>query len=186
MTDPHIQLIKACIKKDKQAQSKLYELCFGYLYPVCLRYATCEDDAKEYLNLGFYKILKNLKKLHKRESFLPWSKRVMINSILDELKKKKRYQNHVQLSDIAQLETASGTIQFDENLGAQEIYLAIRSLPPQTASVFNLHAIDGYKHKEIAQMLGISEGTVKWHYSDARKRLQKLLAKKGYPEKMAS
>ncbi|MEO1589467.1 MAG: RNA polymerase subunit sigma-70, partial [Bacteroidota bacterium] len=65
MTNPHSQLIKACIKKDKQAQSNLYELCFGYLYPVCLRYATCEDDAKEYLNLGFYKILKNLKKLHK-------------------------------------------------------------------------------------------------------------------------
>ncbi|MEL6134619.1 MAG: RNA polymerase sigma factor [Bacteroidota bacterium] len=124
--------------------------------------------------------------MDKLSSFQPWCKRVMINTILDELKKKKRYQYHVQLSDVVQLENASEEVRFDENLGAQEIYLAIRSLPPQTASVFNLHAIDGYKHKEIAQMLGISEGTVKWHYSDARKRLQKLLSKKGYPEKVAS
>ena len=169
-------LLKQCMQKDQRAQSKLFELCFGFLMPICLRYAKCEDDAHEYLNLGFYKILRNLKKRPPEAPFIAWARRVQINAILDELRKDKRYRDRIQVGDHQTLPEKNLTIDYDSlPLEAEDIHRMIRSLPPTTATVFNLYAIDGYKHREIAKMLKIPEGSSKWHYSEARKRLQKMI-----------
>ncbi|MEO0468145.1 MAG: RNA polymerase sigma factor [Bacteroidota bacterium] len=169
-------LLQQCLQKDQRAQSKLFELCFGFLMPICLRYANCRDDAQSYLNLGFYKILRNLKKLPPDAPFIAWARRVQINAILDELRKDKRYRERIQVSDHQQIPEKHQTIDYDMlTLEAEDIHQMIRSLPPTTATVFNLYAIDGYKHREIAKMLKIPEGSSKWHYSEAKKRLQKMI-----------
>lgn len=175
-------LLKRCQKRDQRAQSELYRLCFEFLMPICYRYAGNDDDAMEFLNMGFYKVMANLKKYSPKVPFEAWCKRVVINTILDELRKKKRYRKHVSSSDeLLNFQTNEPMIdpEIDQETSADEIYEDIRGLPRTTASVFNLYAIDGYKHKEIAKKLGISEGTSKWHYSEAKKALRaKILSRR--------
>jgi len=172
------ELIRSCIKKDRKAQSELYKTCYGFLMPVCMRYASCEDDAMSYLNLGFYKILSNLKKYKSHIPFQAWAKRVVINATIDEMRRNKRYKAHEEMNgnDIFR-ESESLKIYDEEAISSEDVYLLIQQLPPMTGSVFNLYALDGYKHREIAKMLKIKEGTSKWHYAEAKKRLKGLIEK---------
>ncbi|MEO0897191.1 MAG: RNA polymerase sigma factor [Bacteroidota bacterium] len=176
MTQVTLKLLRACRKKDRRAQSMLYEHCFGFLMPVAMRYANCEDDARAYLNMGFYKILKKLDQLKDINAFQGWAKRVLITTILDQLRKEKRYTDKVLHTEDSQGEEIPDAWLNESDIDAEEIYAAIRSLPPMTASVFNMYAIDGYKQKEIAELLKIQLGTVKWHYAEARKRLKARLS----------
>lgn len=172
------ELIRRCIKKDRKAQSELYKACYGFLMPVCMRYASCEDDAMSYLNLGFYKMLANLKKYKSHTPFQAWAKRVVINATIDEMRRNKRYKSHEEVKgDGLFQESDSVTIYHEEAISSEDVYLLIQQLPPMTGSVFNLYALDGYKHKEIAKMLKIKEGTSKWHYAEAKKRLKELIEK---------
>lgn len=142
----------------------------------CLRYTHNEDDAHAYLNLAFYKILTKLDTFKVDLSFKAWIKRVLINSILDEIKKDKRYRQHVVAGEEVTVKENHQEVLFEsEAVSAEEIYAYIRSLPPMTATVFNLYALDGYKHKEIGAKLGMSENTSKWHYHEAKKKLQILV-----------
>ncbi len=139
-----------------------------------MRYASSEDDARDYMNVGFFKILTNLKKYNPKAPFIAWSKRVMINATIDEMRRHKRYKSHVMVG--SELPPEPTPIIFSEKeISADDIYRYIQSLPPMTASVFNLFAIDGYKHREIAKLLKISEGTSKWHYSRAKERLRSII-----------
>jgi len=169
-------LIRRCIKKDRKAQSELYKACYGFLMPVCMRYASCEDDAMSYLNLGFYKILNNLKKYKSHTPFVAWAKRVVINTTIDEMRRNKRYKTHEEVKG-EHVPEVNGRVSIynEEAISSEDVYLLIQQLPPMTASVFNLYALDGYKHKEIAKMLKIKEGTSKWHYAEAKKRLKVLI-----------
>ena len=181
---PHIDttVLRRCQKGDQRAQGELYRLCFGFLMPICYRYAGSEDDPMEFLNVGFYKVLTNLEKRNPKVPFEAWCKRVVINAILDELRKKKRYRAHISSPDVlrdAPVEEPRIGAEIDQETSAEEIMEDIRHLPTTTGNVFNLFAIDGYKHREIAEMLGISEGTSKWHYAEARKRLKaRILARR--------
>lgn len=147
------------------------------LMPVCMRYCKNEEEAREYLNLGFYKILTQLKKYPEHVPFEAWSKRVLINLIIDELRKKKTYRKHVEVLEDKTVGEEGGYNFEQPEISAEEIYGFIRSLPPKTAAVFNLYALDGYTHKEVAGLLKIGEGTSKWHYSEARKQLKAMIEK---------
>lgn len=176
MTGVTKELLHRCSKGDRQAQSKLYETCFGYLMSTCLRYTHNEDDAHAYLNLAFFKILTKLNTYKVDHSFKAWIKTILINSILDEIKKNKRYRQHVVPGEDHTVPQASSPMLFDSDaVSAEEIYGFIRELPAMTATVFNLYAMDGYKHREIGEKLGMSENTSKWHYHEAKKRLQKMV-----------
>ena len=176
MTGITPDLLNRCKKGDRKAQSTLYECCFGFLMSTCLRYTRNEDDAHSYLNLAFYKILTKLDSFKIDLSFQAWSKKVLINSILDEIRKDKRYRQHVSLEEESSMSSQGNPVLFEtEAVSAEEIYAYIRSLPPMTATVFNLYAIDGYKHKEIGKQLGMSDNTSKWHYHEARRKLQMMV-----------
>ena len=145
-----------------------------------MRYASSKEDAKEFLNIGFYKILTKLNQHKLDNSFLAWIKRIMINSIIDEMRKNKRYKDHVALIEATELQWKVESSQnwFDSAaISKEEIYLYISELPPLTGSVFNLFAIDGYKHKEISEKLGISLSASKWHYVSAKEKLQSRILK---------
>jgi RNA polymerase sigma-70 factor (ECF subfamily) len=143
-----------------------------------MRYASCEDDAMSYLNLGFYKMLNNLKKYKSHTPFVAWAKRVVINATIDEMRRNKRYKTYEEVKGVGMPEVNGVlTIYDDGAISSEDVYLLIQQLPPMTASVFNLYALDGYKHQEIAKMLKIKEGTSKWHYAEAKKRLRDLIEK---------
>lgn len=176
--NPDPRLLTACQQDDRRAQSELYRNCFPVLMAVCLRYASNRDDAVAALNLGFLKILKNLHTWRVQVPFEAWIRRIMINTMIDEYRKQQRYAAQMQVRDMEDL-PESGAIDFNEadrRLAAADIEALVQTLPPMSRQVFNLFAIDGYSHKEIAALLGISEGTSKWHVNAARQQLKRLLA----------
>jgi RNA polymerase sigma factor (sigma-70 family) len=179
------QLITACINGERRAEYELYKVCFSYLMSICIRYTRNEDKAREVLNIGFYRILSNLDKYSASQPFKPWARKVIINTLINEFKKEKTHHDNIQYveeyfdnSDYSSMNSALGKI------NADQIYGFIAALPPASQQVFNLYFIDGYKHREIAEMLEISEGTSKWHLNSAREKLKEMLKKIDQPVKI--
>jgi RNA polymerase sigma factor (sigma-70 family) len=171
-------LIKKCLKKDRKAQNELYKQCYGALIAVCWRYADTEEQAVEYLNSGFIKILFNLKKYKTKVPFELWARKVMINSIIDEYRKQKKHREHYKATEDAEfsrMEVVENRLSDQQEDMLELIKNKVKLLPPVTSKVFNLYAIDGYKHHEIASLLKISEGTSQWHYSIAKKRIREMI-----------
>lgn len=186
MTDR--KLLRDASKGDSRAQYRLYRWCFPILMSVCSRYRNVEADAVAMLNEGFLKIVTNLDKYREEQPFEAWIKRIMINTLIDDFRKNRQVKELVEYHDFAEHdnhEQLTNLNTADLRFDAAELEAMIHSLPPMSRKVFNLYAIDGYSHKEVAAMLGISEGTSKWHLSFARKRLREMLKleseKKGNP-----
>lgn len=171
-------LIKKCLKKDRRAQNDLHERCYNVLIPVCWRYATSRDQAVEYFNQGFLKIITNLDKYKTKVPFELWCRRVMINSIIDDYRKGKQYKENIELKareEMARMQPSEPVLSESQEEMLDLIKTKMRFLPPVTSKVFNLYAIDGYKHHEIASLLNISEGTSMWHYSVAKKKIRQMI-----------
>jgi RNA polymerase sigma factor (sigma-70 family) len=177
-------LIDNCINNERKAQHELYQLTYGYLMSICIRYTRNEDKAKEVLNMGYFKILSNINKYNPEVPFKAWIRRVMINVLINEYKKEK-----IHYDNIHYIESYYETNKYAEineaitKSNAEQIYLFIAQLPPASQQVFNLYFIDGFKHKEIGEMLNISEGTSKWHLNSAREKLKEMLLKNELIEK---
>jgi RNA polymerase sigma factor (sigma-70 family) len=171
-------LIKQCINGDRRSQNELYKCCYSMLISVCWRYATSKDEAVEYMNLGFVKILTNLAKRQESVPFESWCRRIMINTMIDEYRKTRNYSKHVKIVEHERLPAGAETADLSDL--QMDLVDLIRSkvpmLPPMTAKVFNLYAIDGYKHQEIAELLAISEGTSMWHFSEAKRRIREMIS----------
>lgn len=170
-------LIKSCLKQDKKAQFLLYKNCYGFLMGICLRYYNNQDDAKAALNTGFLKILTKLDSYKTNIPFGLWIRRIMINTIIDEFRKNKNLIANVEFRDAEDYEMVDH-LDFNEaekKLSVEQLEGFIKQLPNVTAKVFNLYAIDGYSHKEIADLLGMSDGTSKWHLSTARQKLKEMI-----------
>tara|TARA_B100000965_G_C19330534_1_gene642825 strand:+ start:202 stop:759 length:558 start_codon:yes stop_codon:yes gene_type:complete len=167
-------LIKACLAKKRAAQNQLYKELFSYLMNICIRYKNDYDTAGASLNCIFLKILDNLDKFREEDSFIPWIKRIAVNHLIDEYRKEKREKEKLSyLEEVSNNESKSSSIHEAEAMMDSEYLLTmIRELPQMTAKVFNLYAIDGYKHREIGELLQMSENTSKWHLSEARKQLK--------------
>ena len=166
-------IVKGCIDNNRKAQERLYKLFYIALGAICMRYTKNEQDAIEVLNDGFLKIFKNIQHYDERKGALyTWMSRIVTNCCIDFLRKQQDvYFNPVeQHSEDIHLDNSAL-----QNIDAQELLALIRQLPPSTQLVFNLHVIEGYPHKEIAVLLGMREGTSKWHVNEARKQLQKKL-----------
>lgn len=170
------ELIQACIKRERKAEYELYKITFSYLMSICIRYTRNQDRAKETLNQGFLKILSNLSKYDTTVPFKPWIRRIMINTLINEFKKEK-----IHAQNINYVETYYDSNEYADvnnavsKIDMQQIYHFIEQLPPATQQVFNLYFIDGFKHREIAEMLEITEGTSKWHLNSAKEKLKILL-----------
>jgi len=174
------ELIERCIKRDRKAQNELHRTCYQALIPVCWRYANSKEQAINYFNSGFIKILFGLKKYNTKVPFELWSRRVMINTIIDEYRKSKLYKEKIEIrekEELARIEVNDTQSDLSERQQEQldQIKRKMKMLPPVTSKVFNLYAIDGYKHCEIASLLKISEGTSQWHYSIAKKKIREMI-----------
>jgi RNA polymerase sigma factor (sigma-70 family) len=173
------QLIALCIKKDRKAEYELYKNTYSYLMSICLRYTHDRDTASECLNVGFLKILTNLEKYNLAIPFKVWIRKIMVNTLIDEYRKHKREKARVtyveEYYDSSDFSEANQAL---SKIDCQQIYELINLLPEATKQVFNLFVIDGYAHKEIGDMLGISEGTSKWHLNAARQKLKEQIIEK--------
>ncbi|MEO5564903.1 MAG: sigma-70 family RNA polymerase sigma factor [Chitinophagaceae bacterium] len=167
------QLIKGCIAGDRAFQTKLYELFAPKMLGVCLRYAKNREEAEEILHEGFLRVFTYIGKFKGSGSFEGWIRKIMVNCALF------RYRNKSHLQPVIRLDTlgydAASETDIVSMLNAKELLSLIQTLPSAYRLVFNLYVFEGYKHREIAEVLGISEGTSKSNLSDARTFLQKAL-----------
>ena len=173
MTDER-QLVEACIRNERTAQRQLYELFAGKFYAIAVRYMKDEDEAADVMQDAFVKVFKYINTFRFDCPFEAWARRILINTALKALQKNKRRGYQIDATEM--------TNQLGENaidisgLALSELMELIHELPDGCQTIFNLYAIEGYKHHEIAAMLDISEGTSKSQYSRAKQILQQKLA----------
>ncbi|HWJ26410.1 MAG TPA: RNA polymerase sigma factor [Flavisolibacter sp.] len=164
------QIIEGCRKKDRRAQERLYKDYYRAMITLCIRYTKNEDDAVEVLNNGFLKVFKNIHRFEPgKASLYTWIRTIIVNSCIDFIKARQKEMHHEELDSVCEVHIPAEAI---SRIKSAELLHLIRQLPPATQAVFNLYILEGYSHKEIAQMLQISDGTSKWHLSEARKLLQ--------------
>jgi RNA polymerase sigma factor (sigma-70 family) len=174
------QLLQAAHKGDRKAQYALYRVCFPVLMAVCMRYRRGEQDAVSALNIGFLKIINHLDQYRRDEvPFEAWIRRIMINTAIDEFRREKKWRELTVFADDLERAYPEEPIEWgdaEKRIDVQHLEALMRRLPPMTQQVFNLFALDGFSHKEISEMLGMSEGTSKWHVNAARQKLQVWIA----------
>ena len=170
-------LIHGCIRRDRAAQKCLYEMYSPRLYPLCCRYLKDPMEAEDVLVIGFTRILDKIEHFRGEGSLEGWMKRIMINEALTQLRKKKTMWKELPLDDINPVSESSEP---GDALEEEDLLRMINELPDGYKTVFNLFAIDGYSHKEIAEQLNISENTSKSQLSRARTYLQKLMAERDH------
>ena len=183
-------ILKACASNDRKAQKQLYEYCFKFLMPLCLRYHNNDEDARSSLNIAFLKIIKGIEMIDvEAVNFNAWIKKITTNTLIDEYRKSKTHLTHYQGKETErELDFHAEVIHNDaeSDFGCASIMKLLTQIPAVSAHVFNLYVIDGYSHREIGEKLEISEGTSKWHLSTARKLLREKLEKMNasLPQKM--
>lgn len=166
----NLQLVKSCIKGDRAAQKAIYDRLAPRMFPICIRYMGDRSMAEDVLQDGFITLFTKLKDYKGDGSFEGWARRIFVTTSLMSLRKK----DALKMSD--ELDLARGikseTVSQTQNLGYKELMELVMSLPPGFRTVFNLYSIEGYSHREIGQMLGISETTSRTQLSRARTWLQ--------------
>lgn len=163
------ELVVALQQREARAQKIAYEKYAGRMMAVCLRYVANRDDAEDVLIEGFMRVFERIDQFRNEGSFEGWVRRVMVTESLMFLRKNKAWRQEVPLDDLGgepDYELA------DANLDAEALIRLVAQLPDGYRTVFNLYAIEGYTHAEIAELTGISEGTSKSQLSRARALLQ--------------
>jgi RNA polymerase sigma factor (sigma-70 family) len=169
------EIIKGCLAGERRDQELLYRRHASKLYAVCLQYSGNDDEARDILQEGFIKIFDNLENYKHEGSFEGWMRRIMVNTALEKFRSR---HNLYRVDDIDQLQELDAEPDNSDYAGleANDLLVIIRELPPKYRVVFNLYAIEGYSHKEISQMVNISEGTSKSNLSRARTILQRRVS----------
>lgn len=172
-----LELVQFCIKQDRKAQKILYEQYHRKLFVVSMRYARSRADAEDILQDAFVKIFQNLTQFRGDCPLEAWLRRVVVNTAL---KFYSRKMHKLPPDDIENHHESISDSEFTlSQYNFQELLTIIQQLPLRCQMVFNLYAIEGYQHNEIAEMLEISEGTSKSQYARAKQMLQKILTEKG-------
>jgi RNA polymerase sigma-70 factor (ECF subfamily) len=165
-------IINGCLEGNRRDQELLYRRYAARLYAVCLQYSGNDEEARDILQEGFIKIFENLNHYKYEGSFDGWVRRIMVNTALEKYRGK---HNLYRVDDIDQIPEPDAEPDNEDYAGleARDLMEIIRELPPRYRIVFNLFAIEGYSHKEISDMMSISEGTSKSNLSRARVILQR-------------
>ena len=165
------ELIKGCLENQRQAQYLLYKTFYEQFIRVCRRYIKSECEAKEVLNTAFYKIFSKIHSYAGSGNFTGWMQKIVVNTALDYIKSNKKYSVEVDLEEAEHFSEHKMENSFHPN----DLLNMLHSLPENQLQVFNLFAMEGYSHAEIAEQLNISEANSKWLLFNARKKLQALV-----------
>ncbi|HUR67381.1 MAG TPA: sigma-70 family RNA polymerase sigma factor [Chitinophagaceae bacterium] len=165
-------LLVGCLEGNRRMQEELYRRFSPRMYAVCLRYAGKAEEAEDILQEGFIKVFKKMDSFRGDGSFEGWMRRVFVNTAIEHFRR-KRYLMPVTEKEENTIE-GKYTSALDD-LGAKDVLALIQELSPGYRTVFNMYVVEGYTHKEIADMLGISEGTSKSQLSRAKVILQDMV-----------
>lgn len=168
-------MIDRCLKNDQRAFHELYQHYSSWLYSLCIRYSSNNDDALDALQESFINIFKNLQQYGRTSNFKAWIKQITIHTTLAQHKKKNakiysQMTNELTENDVIHTD-------FMADMDAEEILYYIDKLSPGRKQIFNAYYVEGYSHREIAELFGISEGTSKSQLHDAKKELKLALEK---------
>ncbi|MDD2413482.1 MAG: sigma-70 family RNA polymerase sigma factor [Bacteroidales bacterium] len=166
-------LISECLKNNRIAQKELYDKFASTLMGVCIRYTNSREDAEDVLIEGFTTIFQKLEMYKGEGSFEGWMKRIMVNTAISHFRQNSKYRFHQNIDDVFDVSEKQETV--IEQMEAKRILQLVNTMPEGYRVVFNLYAVEGFNHREIGEMLSISEGTSKSQFSKARKWLQKRL-----------
>jgi len=166
------ELIQGCRNKDRRAQKYLYEKFAGKMFGVCKRYVKTVENAEEVIVVAFCKVFQKIDMYTGKGSFEGWIRRIVVNEALMFIRKNYRFNEHL---DITEMPVKAVHVTIEDQLSAQEILALLTQLPTGYRTVFNLYVVEGYKHKEIAEMLGISINTSKSQLILAKKRMRDLV-----------
>ncbi len=178
----HVRLVKDCLAGRREAQHALYEQFAESMLGVCYRYTKSRADAEDVLQEGFIKVFRNLHQYKFEGELGGWIRRIMVNTSLNFLKQNQRYQSELSFTD-STVHPVSGENP-EITMNAKDLAGLIRQLPTGYQTVFNLHAVEGFTHVEIAKMLDINEGTSRSQYARARGLLTNWLKKKPAEKKI--
>lgn len=174
MTDE--ELVKGCLDKNPSAQKLLFERFSRKMMGVCIRYAGRREEAEEMLQNGFIRVFEKIKTFRSMGSLEGWIRKIMVNVSLTYLRKSNPMKMNTNIDDAKFVMPGNNLPNGGESLNEKDLLKMIQSLPTGFRTVFNLYAIEGYSHKEIGELLGISEGTSKSQYSRAKVHLQNILS----------
>lgn len=176
------EIITGCIENNRKSQEQLFKLFYGKMLSVCMRYHRNLDDAQEVVQLGFIKVFEKLSAYDHTGSFEGWLRRIFANTCIDAIRKSKKDPIRKDNDEEFVLESFNPAVETEElslkSLKAEIAMKAINQLTPAYKAVFNLYVIEEYTHKEIGEILGVSEGTSKSNLAKAKMNLQKILKEK--------
>ncbi|MGN6248164.1 MAG: RNA polymerase sigma factor [Ginsengibacter sp.] len=165
-------LIKGCIEGNPEMQKLLYDLYSSKMYGVCLRYAENVEDANDVMQEGFIKVYRSLPKFRAEGSFEGWIRRIFVNTSIEHYRKKTKKYN---ITEVQENTIEDNELSALDSLATKDILNIINELSPGYKQVFNMHVVEGYSHKEIAEILGITEGTSKSQLARAKGVLKKII-----------
>ena len=166
------KIVKGCLKHNQADQYELYSRFSSRMYGVCLRYAASHDEAQDILQEGFIKVFENLANFRDKGSLEGWIRRIIVNTAIEKYRERVY---HLSVDDVSENGHLSHENHGLANLGMNDLLGLIQTLPAQYRLVFNLFAIEGYSHKEIGEILDISESTSRSNLSRARLLLQQKI-----------
>lgn len=169
-------LIVGCMQNDPAAQRELYNRYSPKMLSVCYRFAQSREDAEDMLQEGFIKVFTQIHSFQNRGAFEGWIRRIIVHNCINFLKKYKKFNENVDLAHASYLHVKEETI--PSIMQAKQVIECIRLLPVGYRTVLNLYALEGYSHKEIAEMLDIEESTSRSQYTRAKAMLEAILIKK--------
>jgi len=179
MVEKELQrLVDGCIEHDRQSQELLYKELYGFAMKICLRYADNRNEATEVLNDGFFKAFTNIEKYDKSRPFLAWLSKIMYNASIDNYRTRIKWSDsyRTQFVELEKSEFKTNEPVVEHKLDYEDLLAMVQRLSPAYRIVFNLYAVDGYSHEEIAEMTGISASTSRSNLYKARMKLQQILS----------
>lgn len=171
MTDD--ELVNGCVSKKPVAQKLLFDRYSRKMMGVCIRYADRREEAEDMLQNGFIRVFEKIETFRGSGSLEGWIRRIIVNEALTYLRKNKAMKLNIDIDDAKYM--IAGSLDVGAAINEKDLLKMIQQLPAGFRTVFNMYAIEGYSHKEIADRLGISEGTSKSQYSRAKAHLQNIL-----------
>jgi RNA polymerase sigma-70 factor (ECF subfamily) len=170
------QLIKGCIEGERRAQEALYDRFSRQMMSLCLRYVKDMEEARDLLQEGFILVFTNIDKFRGESTLETWIRKIFVNCALESLRNHDILKETIDIGDNMTLGVVDESTV--SQISSAELMDCVRSLPEGFRTVFNLFAVEGYSHKEIGLMLGISESTSRSQYMRARQRLQNMIKEK--------
>lgn len=169
-------ILKGCLNNEAIAQRELYQSYSPKMLAVCYRYAHNREDAEDMLQEGFIKVFTQMHSFEKRGSFEGWIRRIIVHTCINILKRNKKFNESVDIIHASSIQVREDSV--PALIQVKQIVECIRSLPIGYRTVLNLYAIEGYSHREIAQMLDIEESTSRSQFTRAKAMLEDLLIQK--------